>query len=56
MDELALEIHKRLQKYEVKGVPSTGPAGPPPPAPDEPSGSGQGSSAAPQGSAAPAKP
>jgi len=50
VDQLALEIHKALQKYEVKGVPQTVPQGPPPPAPDEPSGS----AAAPaQGSAAP---
>jgi hypothetical protein len=38
VDELALDIHKRLAKYEVKGVPQMAPAPTNAPAPDEPTG------------------
>jgi hypothetical protein len=54
VDNVAMDIHSAMSKYEVKKVPGVVPAGntPPPPAPDEPSGSAsaQGSAAA-QGSA-----
>lgn len=56
VDQLALDIHQALEKYQVKGVPQTVPSGPPPPSPDEPSGGPGGSAAPAQGSAAPAKP
>lgn len=58
VDELAMDIHSALSKYEVKGVPQTVPAGntATPPAPDEPShGSAAGPAAQAPGSP-PAKP
>jgi len=59
VDELAMEIHNALAKYEIKGVPQSVPAGgnTATPPPDEPAqGSAAGPSAQAPGSAAPAKP
>jgi hypothetical protein len=58
VDELAMDIHKALGKFEVKTVPGSAPAPAPGPSPDEPSGSASaaasGSAGAPAaGSAAP---
>lgn len=53
VDQLALDIHKALAQYEVKGVGGVPPPPAPGPAPDEPSqGAPSGSAAAPEGSAA----
>jgi hypothetical protein len=54
VDELSLDIHKELTKYEVKTVPGSAPPPTPPgPSPDEPSSAGSAAAPAPAGSPAP---
>lgn len=52
VDELALDIHKRLAKYEVKSVPQMAPPPTNAPAPDEPSAPGATADGSATGSAA----